>query len=104
VTFDNNRQRKFDVTQLFQYKISSLCGFRKDHNRGRAMDNMEISTTLLDNDEINYDEIPKITNFSKGRKNPFAGKFRNGYTVIVEHKDYDEIIEVKKTKRMKTAV
>ena len=53
------------------------------------------------NEDINYDDIPKITDFSKGRKNPFAGKFKDGYTIIVEHKDYDEIIEIKKTRREK---
>ena len=31
-----------------------------------------METRLLDNEEINYDEIPKITDFSKWRKNPFA--------------------------------
>jgi len=62
----------------------------------------ESNVTMHDNEEINYDDIPKITDFSKGRKNPFAGKFRDGYTVIVEHKDYNEIIEVKKTRLKKT--
>jgi hypothetical protein len=52
-------------------------------------------------DDINLDDIPEITDFSNAVKNPFAGKFRNGYTVIVEHKDYDEIITVKKTRRDK---
>jgi hypothetical protein len=48
-------------------------------------------------EDINYDDIPKITDFSKGRKNPFAGRFKDGYTIIVEHKDHNEIITVKKT-------
>jgi hypothetical protein len=61
----------------------------------------ETTTVINDNETINYDDIPKITDFSKGRKNPFAERFKNGYTIIVEHKDYDEIIEVKKTRRMK---
>ena len=47
------------------------------------------------------DDIPKITDFSKGRKNPFAGRFKNGYTITIEHKDYNEIIEVKKTRQAK---
>ena len=52
---------------------------------------------MLDNDQdINYDDIPEITDFSKARKNPFAGRFKDGYTIVVEHKDYDEIITVKK--------
>lgn len=54
-----------------------------------------------DDEGINYDDIPEITDFSKGRKNPFAGKFKDGYTVIVEHKDYDEVITVKKTRHEK---
>jgi len=69
---------------------------------GRIVNEMETNAILLEDEEINYDDIPKITNFSKGRKNPFAGQFRDGYTIIVEHKDHDEIIEVKKTRRMKT--
>lgn len=59
------------------------------------------SSVLYDNEGINYDDIPEIVDFSKGRKNPFAGKFKDGYTVIVEHKDYDEIVTVKKTRRAK---
>jgi len=61
----------------------------------------EADTIIFENEEINYDDIPKITDFSKGRRNPFAGKFKDGYTIIVEHKDHDEIIEVKKTRRKK---
>jgi len=53
---------------------------------------------------INYDDIPKITDFSKGRKNPFAGKFKDGYTIIVEHENYDEIIEVKKARVEKSSI
>jgi len=48
-------------------------------------------------DEINFDDIPEITDFSKGWRNPeIAQRRKNGYTVIVEHKDFDEIIEIKK--------
>ena len=55
-------------------------------------------------DKIDLSDIPEITDFSKGRKNPFAGKFKDGYTIIVEHKDFDEIITVKKTRREKNTV
>jgi len=41
----------------------------------------------------------KHYDFSKATKNPHAGKFKDGYTIIVEHKDYDEVITVKKTKK-----
>ena len=56
---------------------------------------------MYDEEGINYDDIPEITDFSKARKNPFAGKFKDGYTIIVEHENYEEVIEVKKTRREK---
>jgi len=31
---------------------------------------------IYDEEGINYDDIPEITDFSKGRKNPFAGKIQ----------------------------
>jgi cell fate regulator YaaT (PSP1 superfamily) len=54
-------------------------------------------------ENIDFSDIPEITDFSKARRNPFAGQFKDGYTVIVEHKDYDEIITVKKTRREKNS-
>ena len=50
---------------------------------------------------INCSDIPEIKDFSKGRKNPFAGQFKDGYTIIVEHEDFDEVITIKKTKQGK---
>ena len=61
----------------------------KSYETKRVMPNGEVVT--YDEEGINYDDIPEITDFSKGRKNPFAGKFKHGYTVIVEHEGYDEI-------------
>ena len=46
-------------------------------------------------DEIDLSDIPEITDFSKAIKNPFAGRFKNGYTIIVEHEDHNEIREIK---------
>jgi hypothetical protein len=43
----------------------------------------------------------KHYDFSNAVRNPHAGKFRNGYTIVIEHKDYDEVITVTKTKRPK---
>ena len=60
-----------------------------------------INEELNEAENIDLSDIPEITDFSKGRKNPFAGKFKNGYTIIVEHKEYDEIITVKKTRQSK---
>jgi len=40
--------------------------------------------------------------FSNATKNPHAGKFKDGYTIIVEHKDFDEIITVKKSTKRKS--
>ena len=56
---------------------------------------------IYDEEGINYDDIPEITNFSKARKNPFADKLKNGYTIVVEHEDYEEVVKVKKTRRKK---
>ena len=55
----------------------------------------------LHDEEIDLSDIPEITDFSKGRKNPFAGTFKKGYTITVEHKDFDEVILVQKTIRSK---
>ena len=54
---------------------------------------------------INYDDIPELTeeDFARGKKNPFAGKFKDGYTIIVEHADHDEIITVTKKRQPKGA-
>jgi len=41
-------------------------------------------------------DIPEITNYPKTSKRPPPGKMKDGYTIVVEHKDYDEIITVKK--------
>ena len=43
----------------------------------------------------------KHYDFSNAVRNPHAGKFKNGYTIIIEHKDYDEVITIKKTKKPK---
>ena len=55
-------------------------------------------------EDIDLSDIPEITDFSKGRKNPFAGMFRNGYVTIIEHEDFDEVITVTKTIREKKTV
>jgi len=39
--------------------------------------------------------------FSKATKNPYAKHLKDGYTIVIERKDYDEIIEIKKSKREK---
>ena len=54
-----------------------------------------------DNEGINYDDIPEITDLSKFVKNPFAGQFKDGYTVIIEHEDHEEIITISKSRRDK---
>ena len=56
---------------------------------------------IYDKEGINYDEIPEITDFSKFVKNPFAGQFKDGYTIIVEHEDHNEIITVSKSRQEK---
>ena len=55
------------------------------------MQNNNSKAVIYDDEGINYDDIPEITDFSKGRKNPFAGKFKDGYTVIIERDGYNEV-------------
>ena len=43
----------------------------------------------------------KHYDFSNAIKNPHAGKFKDGYTIVVSHQDYDEVITVKKEKKPK---
>ena len=43
----------------------------------------------------------KHYDFSNAIKNPHAGMFKDGYTIVVEHKDYDEIITVNKSRKQK---
>ena len=43
----------------------------------------------------------KYYDFSNTVKNPRAGKFKDGYTIVVSHEDYDEVITVKKEKKPK---
>jgi hypothetical protein len=43
----------------------------------------------------------KHYDFSNAVKNPHAGKFKDGYTIVVEHKDYDEIVTITKSKKLK---
>ena len=43
----------------------------------------------------------KNYDFSNAVKNPHAGKFKNGYAITIEHKDYDEIITMTKIIRKK---
>ena len=65
--------------------------------------NITEKTNTTGNDDINFDDIPELTeeDFARGKRNPFAGKFRDGYTIIVEHADHDEIITVTKKRRPK---
>ena len=45
-----------------------------------------------DNEGINYDDIPEITDFSKGvRKPELAARRKNGYTVVIEREGYNEV-------------
>jgi len=48
---------------------------------------------IYDEEGINYDDIPEITDFSGWEKNPFAGRFNGKFTAIVEHEGYNEVVE-----------
>ena len=54
------------------------------------MDNNKPKKILDDDEGIDFSDIPEITDFSKARKNPFAGRFRDGYTIIIEREGYNE--------------
>jgi len=43
----------------------------------------------------------KHYDFSNAVRNPHAGKFKDGYTIIVEHKDYNEVITITKSRKPK---
>jgi len=43
----------------------------------------------------------KHYDFSNAVKNPHAGMFKDGYTIVVEHKDYDETITITKSRKQK---
>ncbi|MCL2168540.1 MAG: hypothetical protein FWB74_00780 [Defluviitaleaceae bacterium] len=48
-------------------------------------------------DEIDYSDIPEITDFSKGWRDPArAERMKNGYIMIEEHEDYNLVIEITK--------
>ena len=47
---------------------------------------------IIDGDDlIDFSDIPEITDFSKAKKNPFADKLKNGYSITIEHDGYNEI-------------
>jgi len=41
--------------------------------------------------------MKKNYDFSNAIKNPHANALKDGYTIVVEHKNYDEVITVKKS-------
>ena len=56
------------------------------------MSNNISNSTLYDNDGINYDDIPEIKDFSKGRKNPHAKNIReHGYSITIHYTPNDVI-------------
>ena len=54
------------------------------------MDSGIQNTPVYDDEGINYDDIPEIKDFSKGRKNPHAKKIiENGYSVTIHYSPDD---------------
>ena len=50
------------------------------------MSDITSSTLTYDNEGINYDDIPEIKDFSKGRKNPHAKKIKeSGYSITIHY-------------------
>jgi hypothetical protein len=47
---------------------------------------------VVDEDSmIDYSDIPKVSNFTNVRKNPYAARRKDGYTVIIEREGYNEV-------------
>ena len=47
---------------------------------------------VIDEDSlIDYSDIPEISNFTNARKNPYAERRKNGYTIIIEREGYNEV-------------
>ena len=46
---------------------------------------------MVNDEGIDFSDIPEITDGSKARKNPFAQTFRDGYTIIIEREGYNEV-------------
>jgi len=46
----------------------------------------------------------KHYDFSNAVKNPHAGRLKDGYTIVVHHKDYDEIITVSKSRKPREGI
>ena len=59
------------------------------------MDKGNNNNYFYDEEGINYDDIPEITDLSKGVKNPYYGKLiKSGKcTIEVEHAGYNEVYE-----------
>ena len=54
------------------------------------MNSARPSTAAYDSEGINYDDIPEISDFSKGRKNPHARSIREkGYSVTIHYTPED---------------
>ena len=47
--------------------------------------------TTIQNENIDFSDIPEIIDFSKARKNPFKESFKEGYTIIIEREGYNEV-------------
>ena len=56
----------------------------------KQLANGEIAS--YDEEGINYDDIPEVTDFSNWRKRPeIAARRKNGYTIVIEREGYDEV-------------
>jgi len=54
------------------------------------MSSIKPDTAAYDGEGINYDDIPEIIDFSKGRKNPHAESIREqGYSVTIHYTSND---------------
>ena len=70
------------------------------------MNGYSSNVIVYDEEGINYDDIPEITDFSKAVKNPYVGKFiKNGkFIAVIEHEGFSEIAEFDVNTNKKTVL
>ena len=58
-------------------------------------DKIKKTAISYDGEEIDLSDIPEITDFSKGIRNPYYGKYiKDGKcTIVIEHSGFDEVVE-----------
>jgi len=82
---------------LYEFKV-----IKNGHMQNKKQENPQnmkknyMEKIIMSNENIDFRDIPEITDFSNAVPNPFIGQFKNGYNIIIERKDHNEIIKIRK--------